>query len=112
MQQEDSDSKSGNKSNGSPKNFDDDENDDDDEMIDIGDECPSDDEMVDNCAWKLFHREIQLLIAFDWSIIFTFFSSLTLGSVSSSISQFSANHKQKNAFLKSWQGEDTLSHWK
>ncbi|XP_070492613.1 homeotic protein empty spiracles-like isoform X2 [Chironomus tepperi] len=49
-QQEDSDSKSCNKSNGSPKNFDDDENDDDDEMIDIGDECPSDDEMVDNCA--------------------------------------------------------------
>jgi hypothetical protein len=50
VQQEDSDSKSGNKSNGSPKNFDDDENDEDDEMIDIGDECPSDDEMVDNCA--------------------------------------------------------------
>ncbi|CAG9808467.1 unnamed protein product [Chironomus riparius] len=49
MQQEDCDSKSGNKSNGSPKNFDDDEND-DDEMIDIGDECPSDDEMLDNCA--------------------------------------------------------------
>lgn len=37
---EDGDSKSGNKSTGSPKNFDDD---DDDEMIDI-DECPSEDE--------------------------------------------------------------------
>jgi len=47
MQQEDGDSKSGNKSTGSPKNFDDDEED-DDEMIDIGDECPSDDE--DNMA--------------------------------------------------------------
>lgn len=45
MQQEDCDSKSG-KSNGSPKNFDDDE--DDDEMIDIGDECPSDDSQPDN----------------------------------------------------------------
>lgn len=50
MQQEDGDSKSGHKSNGSPKNFDDE--DDDDEMIDIGDECPSDDEMemADNGA--------------------------------------------------------------
>jgi hypothetical protein len=50
MQQEDGDSKSCNRSNGSPKNFDDDDED-DDEMIDIGDECPSDDASdTDNAA--------------------------------------------------------------
>ncbi|KAG5672902.1 hypothetical protein PVAND_002990 [Polypedilum vanderplanki] len=52
-QQEEGDSKSGNKSSGSPKNFDD-EDENDDEMIDIGDECPTTDDeemmLVDNGA--------------------------------------------------------------
>lgn len=68
-QQEDGDDKSGNKSSGSPRHFENEE----DELegeIDV-DEYPSDDDCGDNDAWKLFHQR-QLLIAFDWSVIFSY----------------------------------------
>lgn len=51
-QQEDGDSKSGNKSTGSPKNFDSD----DGEMMDDCDEIDIEDD-EDNMAWKLFYQE-------------------------------------------------------